>query len=112
MIFPKKLPVILVGYWRAIDYLEARPEIDIARIGIIGYSMWAIGAPYNFTWEIYGHPFMMLNGCSCKYCSVEEALELFNSINISTEELFINDSSHMLPQEYIFKAAEWFKKHL
>ena len=136
-----------VDYRRALDYLETRPEIDMNRIGVTGYSMgamltftlkaveprikvavacssiafkspawpalYAVWAPYNFASAIDdGYPFLMINGRSDEYCTVEEAQELFDAIDSPTKELFFYDSGHRLPPEYVYKAAEWFKKHL
>lgn len=136
-----------VDYRRALDYLETRPEIDMDRIGVTGYSMgacvifplkaveprikaavacssipfntpdwpaiYAVWAPYNFARAIDdGHPFLMINGRSDEYTSVEAAQELIDAIDSPIKELFFYDSGHMLPLEYVPKAAEWFKKHL
>ena len=136
----------VTDYRRAIDYLETRSEIDIDRIGVIGYSLggamaydlvvveprvkvavdcvgpafkspdWspslASWAPYNFAQAIDNIPFLMLRAKSDEFCSVEDAQELFELIESPTKEIFFYDSGHMLPSEYIYKAAEWFKRHL
>lgn len=136
-----------LDYQRGLDYLETRSEIDMDRIGVIGYSMGAcltfalrvveprikaavacasipfksppwpsqytVWAPYRIAEAIDDeYPFLMLNGDSCEYCSVEDARELINSINTPKKELVFYESGHQLPPEYVSKAADWFKEHL
>jgi len=136
-----------LDYQRALDYLETRPEIDMNRVGVIGYSMGAcitfalkavepriksavacssipfksppwpsqyvVWAPYyiaDFIDDEY--PLLMMNGNSCEYCTVEDARELFNSIDSPNKELVFYDSGHKLPPEYVSDAADWFKVNL
>ena len=136
----------VIDYRRAIDYLETRSEIDLDRIGVIGFSLggamtydlvvvesrikvavdcvgpafkppdwspaFAPWAPYNFAQAIDNIPFLMLRAKSDEFCSAEDAQELYEHVKSPTKEIFFYDSGHMLPSEYVYKAAEWFKKHL
>lgn len=130
----------VIDYRRAIDYLETRPEIDIDRIGVIGYSFGGsmtynltaveprikvavacVAPPYkeHTTWgafhfasHIGARPFLLLYARLDKPDRVEGAPELLDLIDSPTKELVWYDSGHRLPPEYVNKAAEWFEEYL
>lgn len=127
-------------YFRALDYLSARPEVDLARVGTIGYSMGAIMAiyltalepkiratvacvaalsdawlyplsPLNFGAAIRHRPVLLLAGRTDSLISVESSQRLFDLLGTSSE-LALFDSGHQLPIEYVDRAFGWFEPHL
>jgi dienelactone hydrolase len=131
----------VIDYRRAIDYLETRPEIDVNRIGVIGYSMggnmtfvltgvesrikaavacvapifqYQVGAycPHNFAEAIGERPFLMLMGRKDEYYTEEDARHVFDLIPGATKDLVFYDSGHVLPPEFTTKAVNWHKEHL
>lgn len=128
-------------YRRAIDYLQSRPEIDKARIGIVGYSMggtqtflltgveprikaavavatpaekskWSPIAPQNFIHGIGDRPFLTIIGRSDELCPIEHALRLQTMIESKTKDQVLFDAGHKLPPTYVPHAIEWIRKHL
>jgi len=128
-------------YRRAIDYLETRPEIDKARIGVIGYSMggtqtflltgveprikaavavaapaekskWSLVAPQNFVRGIGERPFLTIMGRADTMCPVEHAQQLQSLIDSKTKDQVFFDAGHKLPADYVPHAVEWIKKYL
>ena len=128
-------------YRRALDYLESRPDMDAARIGMVGYSMggaqtflvtgvdrrikvavsccppadlskWSPIAPQNFSEGIANRPFLMIMGTSDPLCHLEHARQLHLMINSDQKQLVEIDADHKLPVEYVPVAIAWIKKHL
>jgi pimeloyl-ACP methyl ester carboxylesterase len=128
-------------YRRAIDYLETRPEIDKARIGVVGYSMggtqtflltgveprikaavavaapaekskWSAVAPQNFVRGIGPRPFLTIIGRADELCPVEHARALQSLFDGKTKDQVFFDAGHRLPVDYVPHAVGWMKKHL
>jgi dienelactone hydrolase len=128
-------------YRRAIDYLESRPEIDKARIGVMGYSMggtqtflltgveprvktavavatpaekskWSPVAPQNFVRAIGQRPLLTIIGQSDELCPLEHAKALQEMIETPARQQILFDAGHKLPADYVPRAVEWIKKHL
>lgn len=126
---------------RGIDYLETRPEIDKARIGIVGYSMggtqtflltgveprikaavavaapaekskWSPIAPQNFLHGIGDRPFLTIIGRSDELCPLDHALNLQTMIGSKTKDQVLFDAGHKLPPAYVPHAIDWIRKHL
>jgi len=144
-----------VEYRLAIDYLMNRPEVDIARIGMLGYSLGGVMAfnlvgveprikaavtgvtlpisryyinrigwdetmlvrmapiaPQNFAPAIKSTPFLMLNGKTDPWGTLEEVRALYELIGSPAKELVIFDSGHALPADHMPKVVEWFRRYL
>lgn len=131
-----------IEYRRAIDYLATRPEIDTARIGIVGYSMGGImtfnlsavepriktsvaavapiitvpylaTAVHNSAPYITKQPFLMLMGKRDeRNYSIDAAQRLYKLIPGNRKDLVFYESGHMLPGEWTSRATEWMKKYL
>jgi len=121
---------------RAIDYLETRHEVNVERIGVVGYSMGGaetfavtaldararaavacvavdlsdpLTAPHNFARALGNRPFLMQMGRKDPLYTVEQAQRLYDLIPGSKKEIVFYDSDHRLPPEYVTKAAGWLK---
>lgn len=130
-----------VDYRRGIDYLETRPEIDISRLGILGYSMGGthsflltavesrikatVGVvvpfmseehftvdPRNYVRGINGRPFLMLMGTKDPLCSVEEAKTLYDLIPSTKKDIIFYDCDHRLTKDYVTDALQWIQKYV
>jgi len=130
-----------VEYRRAIDYLSTRSEIDITKIGVIGYSLggmmtfqltgveprirvsvacvtpttkqqYSAITPHNFAQGVDSRPFLMLMGRKDSYYTIDEAQQLFDLVDSPTKELVFYDSGHILPDDFVTKAVECFLQHL
>lgn len=128
-------------YRRAIDYLATKPEIDKARIGVVGYSMggtqtfllmgveprvkaavavaapaerskWSLVAPQNFVRGIGERPLLTMIGRSDELCPLEHALALQQLLLGTDKEQVLFDAGHRLPTDYVPHAVGWLQKHL
>lgn len=128
-------------YRRAIDYLATRPEIDAARIGVLGYSMggtqtylltgvelrvkaavsvaapaekskWSPVAPQNFARAIGERPLLALLGRTDEMCAPEHATARDALLPGQHHELTFFDAGHKLPKDWVPPAVAWLKKHL
>jgi dienelactone hydrolase len=131
----------VVDYRRAIDYLDTRPEIDIGRIGLIGYSMGGtqsfmltavepriqatvacatpselqphtLYAPQNYIHAIGDRPFFMVAGNNDTMCPMIHAKQLYTLIPSSTKDLKFYDGSHKLIPTFALHAVEWIETHI
>jgi dienelactone hydrolase len=130
-----------IKYRRGIDYLSTRSEIDINKIGVLGYSLgsmmtfqltgveprirvsvacvtptskrqYSASTPHYFAQGIDSRPFLMLMGRKDSYYTIDEAQQLFELVDSPTKELVFYDSGHILPDDFATKAVEWFLQHL
>lgn len=130
-----------VDYRRGLDYLATRPEIDMNRVGVLGYSMGGTQsflltsadsrikvtvacvtpamtekyypvAPNNYLSGLAGRPFLMLMGRTDDLCSEDLAKQLYDLIPSEQKDLKFFESGHKLPKEYIRDAVAWFNKYL
>lgn len=131
----------VIDYRRAMDYLATRSEIDVDRVGVIGYSMGGImafnltaidarvraavscvspviTAPYlpsavhNFAPRIQA-PFLMLMATNDEqnYTS-ESATRIYDLVGSASKDLVFYDSGHMLPREWTTRAADWLRQFI
>jgi pimeloyl-ACP methyl ester carboxylesterase len=127
-------------YRRALDYLATREEIDVTRVGMIGYSMGGLQtfiltavepriraavacatpaypgrvtsiAPKDYAQGIGERPFLMLMGRSDSMCHESHARQLLEMIPSQNKELIFFDSGHKLPIDYIEHALVWIRRH-
>ncbi len=126
---------------RALDYLESRDEIDMNRVGLVGYSMggWesfpltavedrikvtaacvtpARAERYNpiasqhYVRGIGDRPFAMFMGRGDTMCPIDQAERLYDLIPSPRKKLRIFESGHKLPIEYVPEAVDWLIGHL
>jgi len=126
----------VLDYRRGIDYLATRGDVDMARIGAMGYSMGgfhavsltaveprikaAVGCvvpvswredpildPANYLRGIGERPFMMVQGKTDELCNEAQAQELYKHLESPNTKLEIFDSGHKLPGEYVGVAVPW-----
>ena len=129
-------------YRRALDYLAQRKDIDMERIGLVGYSMGGMDAfyllsveprvraavacvppllnpnygpasPIDYTWGIGQKPFLMLMG---RRDEMYEAARVDASFHDYLEgpntKLIWYDQGHKLTEVYVPDALAWIQKHL
>jgi len=128
-------------YRRAIDYLATRPEIDSARLGVLGYSMggtqtfvltgveprikvavavaapadrsqWSLIAPQNFLRGIGERPILTIMGRTDELCPLGHAQALQAMIESPTKDQVLFDAGHRLPADYVPHAVNWLRKYL
>jgi dienelactone hydrolase len=126
----------VLDYRRGIDYLATRGDVDMARIGAMGYSMGgfhavsltaveprikaAVGCvvpvswrddpildPANYLRGIGERPFMMVQGKTDELCNEAQALELYQHIEGPNTRLELFDCGHKLPGDYAGVAVPW-----
>ena len=130
-----------VDYRRGLDYLATRGDIDMERIGLLGYSMggfhavaltavepriklaagvvvpvsWShdpILAPANYVRGIGDRPFGMFMGRDDELCNEAQARRLYKLIEGKDTALFFYDAGHRLPVDYVDDAVPWIKERL
>lgn len=128
-------------YRRGIDYLETRPDIDVKRLGIVGYSMGgfhavsltsveprikaAVGCvvpvswredpildPANYVAGIGERPFLLLQGKTDGLCNEEQAKALYTHFNPESARLLLYDSGHKLPAAWVADGIPWLTERL
>ncbi|MCC7498188.1 MAG: alpha/beta fold hydrolase [Bryobacterales bacterium] len=129
-------------YRRALDYIAGRGDIDIGRIGLVGYSMGGMdsfyllsveprirmavacvppllnpgygpASPIDYTWGIGSRPFLMLMG-------KKDTLYDYDRVNASfraylegpDKKLIWFDRDHHLTPIWVPEALAWVKKYL
>jgi dienelactone hydrolase len=131
----------VIDYRRGLDYLAARGDIDMGRIGLLGYSMggfqavaltaveprikvavgcvvpasWsqdAVLAPGNHARGVRDRPFCMLMGRQDELCSEAQAKELYALIEGPNAKILFYDSGHRLPVDYVPDAVAFIAGHL
>jgi len=127
-------------YRRGLDYLETRPEIDMARVGAFGYSM---GAWQTFPLSAFeprikvavaaaipterrrfdpvaaqtyvagiAVPFLLQLGRQDESVTRESGEQLRDQMPAATKELIWYDGGHSLPVAFVPDAVAWFQTHL
>lgn len=130
----------VIDYRRGLDYLKGRPELDMTRIGLVGYSMGGVQAflltaveprvhvsvacvapsswrevaisAVHYTRGIGDRPFLMLMGRTDPMCPVEHAEQTLELLPGSEKNLIFYESGHKLTSDYVPDAVGWFKKYL
>ena len=130
-----------VDYRRALDYLATRPEIDMARVGILGYSMGGVIATLVAATDeriraavlcaaalpdSLVHPFrpidvapalarpsvLVLAGETDEVIPMADTRRFFAAVPSAAKRLISYPSGHELPPEYSFDALAWLREHL
>lgn len=131
----------VADYHRAIDYLDTQSEIDINRIGLIGYSMGGtqsfmltavetrikatvacatpselqphtLYAPQNYIHAIGDRPFFIVAGSNDTMCPMVYARQLYTLIPSSIKDLKFYDGSHKLIPAFVPHAVQWIETHI
>jgi dienelactone hydrolase len=140
--FPEITVQTVKDYRRALDYMAQRDEIDIKRVGLVGYSMGGMDSfyllsaeprikmavacvpplsspaygpttPIDYTWGIGQKPFLMLMG---RKDDMYEAAKVDASYHQYIEgpntKLIWYDQGHKLTPVYVPDALAWVKQNL
>jgi dienelactone hydrolase len=129
-------------YRRALDYLAVRDDIDMARIGLVGYSMggmdsffllpveprirmavacvpplyspnYGAASPIDYSWGMRGKPFLMLMGRQDEmYDAAKVEASYHEYIEGPETRLIWYDKGHKLTPIYVPDALAFVKKHL
>lgn len=129
-------------YRRALDYLSTRGDIDMRRIGTVGYSMGGMDsiyllatepriktavacvppmrsldygptAPVDYTWGIKGKSILMLMGEKDGFYTVPEMDATYAAyIESPNSKLKWYNQDHKLTRVYVKDALYWMKTHL
>ncbi len=129
-------------YRRALDYLAGRGEVDMKRIGLVGYSMGGMDAfyllsveprirtavacvpplhsagygptsPIDYTWGVGDTRLLMLMGRTDELGDAARVEASYQQyIRSPKSKLIWYDAGHKLPPAYVRDAAAWVKAHL
>ncbi len=129
-------------YRRALDYMAQRDEIDLKRLGLVGYSMGGMDSfyllsveprikvavacvpplanpgygptsPIDYTWGIKSTPFLMLMGRQDEMYDMGKVEASYHAyIETPNTKLKWFDRGHKLTAEYVPDALDWIKSHL
>ena len=129
-------------YRRALDYMAQREEIDVKRVGLVGYSMGGMdsfyllsveprikmavacvpplisagygpASPIDYSWGIGDTPFLMLMGRQDEMGDPAKVEASYHRyIERSTTKLIWYDKGHKLSEIYVPAALAWVKAHL
>ena len=131
----------LLDYRRGLDYLDTRDDIDMDRIGIVGYSMGgfhsvaltavesrikaSVGCVVPVTWRedpildpanymrsIGKRPFMMVQGREDSLCNEAQSKKLYTYLEHEDTRLLLYGCEHRLPVDYVGVAIPWLVDHL
>ncbi len=132
----------VVEHRRAIDLVAERPDIDGTRIGCAGYSMGGMMtflltgveprvraavacvppilkephsaiAVHNFAPRINDRPLLMLMGTNDpRNYSSADARHVYELVDSSKKDLVFYEGGHVLPPEWVDRAATWLFTHL
>jgi len=127
-------------YQRALDYVSENHNIDIQRVGVLGYSMGgamslifasvdqrvkvavagsaALTDPWLYPISSVNIaqgvkvPTLLLAGNRDILISVEATKSLFSNLNTKVKELERYESGHRLPEENVSRSVNWLFKYL
>ncbi|MDZ4857779.1 MAG: alpha/beta fold hydrolase [Candidatus Hydrogenedentes bacterium] len=129
-------------YRRALDYIAERGDADMARIGILGYSMGGMDAfyllcveprikmaitcvppmraldygptaPIDFTWGVKDKTILMLMGTNDDFYEVPRMNATYEAyIKSPNSKLIWYDRDHKLTEIYVPEALAWVKERL
>ena len=127
-------------YFRAIDYLSSRAEVDVTRLGVVGHSMGGVIAlifvalnpnvksavgcvaaasepwlypvnPINLAQGIQA-PTLLLAGRSDEFFGLEASQHLYASLKAKIKKLELFDSGHRLPESNIARTVDWLRQYM
>jgi dienelactone hydrolase len=129
-------------YRRALDYMAERGDIDMARIGLVGYSMGGMdsfyllsvepriktvvacvpplynpsygpASPIDYSWGVKGKSILMLMGRQDDlYDPAKVEASYHEYIESPESKLIWYDEGHRLTEVYVPDALAWIKAHL
>ncbi len=129
-------------YRRALDYLKHRNEIDLSRVGLVGYSMGGMmafyllsveprikaaaacvpplygqgydpTAPIDYTWGIHDTPLLLLMGRQDKLYIPAKAEASFRAyLDRPNVKTIWYDKGHELTDIYVPDALRWIQEHV
>lgn len=129
-------------YRRALDYIADRGDVDMTRIGLVGYSMggmdsffllsveprlktavacvpplrnesYGAASPIDYSWGIGDKPFLLLMGKKDDLYDPGKADASYRQyIEGPNNKLIWYDRDHKLTEIYVPDALDWIKKHL
>lgn len=129
-------------YRRAIDYLATRPELDIQRLGLVGYSMGGMdsfyllsvepriraavacvppmlsegygpASPIDYSWGVKGKALLLLMGSQDDMYNKDKVNASYHDyIETEHSRLIWYDRGHGLKGDYVPDALNWIEKHL
>jgi dienelactone hydrolase len=127
-------------YFRAIDYLKSRTEVDVTRLGVAGHSMGgmtallfaalspnvkaAVGcvAACAYSWMYPATPVNMAQGIkaptlllaarSDEWFDLDSTQRLYASLKVKDKRLELYDGGHRLPESNIARVVEWLQQHM
>jgi dienelactone hydrolase len=132
----------VVEHRRAIDVLAARDDIDPSRLGVVGYSMggmlafmltaieprieasvacvtpilsdsYSAMSVHNYAPRISRQPFLMLMAeADAMNYTEARARRLYSLIAAADKEVHFYQGGHVLPAEWVERAAEWVESRL
>lgn len=129
-------------YRRALDYLATRNDVDMNRVGLVGYSMGGMDSfyllsveprirtavacvpplsnasygatnPIDYSWGIGDMPFLLLMGREDDMYDYDKVCASYEAyIRRPTTNLIWLDRGHKLTEEYVPHALDWIVKNL
>ena len=127
-------------YFRAIDYLKSRPEVDITRIGVAGHSMGgviallvaalspdvkaAVGcvAACAYSWMYPATPVNMAQGITAptlllaarsdEWFDVDSSQRLLAALKVKNKKLEFYEGGHRLPEDNISRTVDWLRQYM
>ena len=128
-------------YRRALDYLEERGDVDMTRIGLVGYSMGGMhsffllsveprlkaavacvppltggygpAAPIDYTWGVRDKPLLLLMGNSDEMYGQAQMQATYDAYIAGEHTRMVwYDAGHKLGPVYVPDALDWLKRHL
>ena len=129
-------------YRRALDYLATRDDVDMSRVGLVGYSMGGMDAfyllsvepriraavacvppfsnegygaanPVDYSWGIGDTPFLLLMGRQDTMYDYDQVTATYETyLKRPTTNLIWFDREHKLTEEYVPDALAWIRKFL
>jgi len=129
-------------YRRALDYMDARGDVDMSRVGLVGYSMGGMDAfyllsveprirvavacvpplsspgygnasPIDYSWGVRGKPLLMMMGRQDEMYDAAKVEASYHAyIESPASRLIWFDKGHKLTPVYVPEALSFVNKHL
>ncbi len=128
-----------IEHRRLLDWIATQPTLDTARVGVLGLSMGGMIAWYlaaleprvkatvaglapitkvspvlrieDFAPRVHS-PLLMLMGTKDGWYTPAQARDVFSLLASPDKDLHLYDTGHRLPEEYVHRATEWFRRFL